>query len=110
MGQLQLSKFRNSAFTSYSGSLIILIQQDVILLVTEGHSNMNRGMSPREAAHARQAGISMMGVGIGVKVDGIKKIVRDDGHLVLVQDYLELMDVIHEVSSLVCKGNAYFIN
>ena len=69
---------------------------------------MNRGMSPREATQAREAGISVMGVGIGVNVDGIKKIVRDDGKLVLVRDYLELMDVIHEVSTLVCKGNGFF--
>ena len=109
-GQHQYRNYLNSALTAYSGSRFFLIQQNAILLVTEGHSNMNRGMSPREATQAREAGISVMGVGIGVKVDGIKKIVRDDGKLVLVRDYLELMDVIHEVSALVCKGNAYFLH
>ena len=89
-----------------SNILCVYTQQNALLLITEGQSNMNRGLSPREAAQARQAGIVVMGVGVGLKTDGIRNIVGEEWKLVLVNDYLALMEVALQVSILICKGNA----
>ncbi|KAI0240342.1 hypothetical protein LSAT2_008975 [Lamellibrachia satsuma] len=77
--------------------------KNALLLITEGQSNLNRGLSPREAAQARQAGIVVMGVGVGLKTDGIRNIVGEEWKLVLVKDYLALMEVALQVSILICK-------
>jgi len=89
-------------------TLIHLMQcfpQNVLMLITEGQSNMNRGLSPSEAATARRAGITVLGVGVGPETDGIRNIVRDEGKLLLVSDYVALPEVASEVASLLCQGN-----
>ena len=68
-------------------------------------SNVNPRVSPRRAADARKADITVLGIGVGLDNDDeIRNIVRDDRRLVLVTDHLELMNVAFEVASLLCKG------
>ncbi|KAK2172475.1 hypothetical protein NP493_954g00073, partial [Ridgeia piscesae] len=57
----------------------------------------------RNAATARRAGITVLGVGVGPETDGIRNIVRDEGKLLLVSDYVALPEVASEVASLLCQ-------
>ena len=74
------------------------------MLITEGHPNMDRGLGPSAAATARRAGITVLGVGVGPKTEGIRNVVRDEGKLLLVSDYVALPEVASEVASLLCQG------
>ena len=77
----------------------------MLLFITGSKSNVNPRQGPRQAAEARQAGITVIGIGVGLKDDNeIRNIVRDDRRIVQVRDHLALMEVASDVASLVCKG------
>ena len=76
-----------------------------MLILTGSVSDVKPRMGPRQAAIAKQAGISVVGIGVGLQsTNDIRNIVRDDRKLVLVQDHLALMEVALDVASLLCKG------
>ncbi|KAI0240341.1 hypothetical protein LSAT2_008974 [Lamellibrachia satsuma] len=78
--------------------------QNVLLLITGSKSNVNPRLAPRQAVAAKRAGITIMGIGVGLKDDSeIRNIVRDDRKIVLVRDHLALMEVALDVASLVCQ-------
>ena len=77
----------------------------MLLLITGSKSNVNPRLAPRQAVEAKRAGITIMGIGVGLKDDSeIRNIVRDDRKIVLVRDHLALMEVALDVASLVCQG------
>ena len=79
---------------------------DIVLLITDGISNINKGLTEKEAAKSRKAGLNFFTVGIGLQSDReLKQIVDNDYKKVfLVDDFTELNAIANDISTKICNG------
>ena len=77
--------------------------ENIVLLVTDGVSNVNKGLAELEAEKARNEGITFLTVGIDLPTDReLKQIANNRNDIWLVSDFSELDSISEPVSKAAC--------
>lgn len=102
---------RKDAYTEDRGDRSDVI--NVAVLITDGESNADRGLTEAEASHLRSLGVEIFVVGIGkeVSLEELQSVASQplDKHLFTVSSFMKLDDIWKEVGASVCnaKGEPY---
>ena len=95
-----LQMIREDVFTFDNGDRLGV--PNLALVLTDGISNVNRGLTESEAVKCRDAGIDFIAVGIAVPSDYELKYITDDDKLFLVNDFAHLDGIVKPVSAEIC--------
>ena len=98
-----LKVIRDQVFTFENGDRPAV--PNLVLILTDGLSNINRGLTAVEAAKSRKVGIRHFAIGVSLPSDHELRDIADTGDdVVLVNSFVHLGGLVQAVSQKLCDG------